>query len=206
MNNQLSKKEIDALRIIRNAVVHGQKSPSLRDLAELLGYSSPRSTSLITEKLSDLGYIKRGDNGGWQILKDFRHNKSSAQTIAVPLVGNVACGTPILAEENIESYISVSTRIAKPGHKYYFLRAQGDSMNKKNIDDGDLILVRSQQVADNGDLVVALIDDSATVKEFNITSSSVILRACSTNNKHQPIILHDDFAVQGVVESIIKLK
>lgn len=78
----------------------------------------------------------------------------------------MACGSPIFAEENIEAKIPVSIHFAKPPHKYFFLRAKGDSMNKRNIDDGDLILVREQHTANDKDIVVALIDDEATIKEF----------------------------------------
>lgn len=204
MNNKLSKKEIEAFRLIRNAVMHEQKSLSLRKIAELLGYRSPRSATVITKKLMEEGFIKRKADGNWQILKDFNHELSIAQTVRVPLVGCVACGTPILAEENIEAYIPVSIKIAKPGGKYYILKASGDSMNQKGIDDGDLVLVKSQQTADTGDLVVALIDDSATVKEFNKTDNAIILKPYSDNKKHQPIILHHDFMIQGVVQSVIK--
>lgn len=205
MNNNLSKKEMEAFKYIRDAVIHGQKTPSLRDLTKLLNYSSPRSAMLITEKLTERGIIRRKDDGDWQILRDPNADLANAQTVKVPLVGSVACGTPILAEENIEAYIPVSTRLAKPGNKYYILRAQGDSMNKKGIDDGDFILVRSQQTADEGDLVVALINDSATVKELHATDNAIVLKPHSTNKDHQPIILHEDFTIQGVVQSVIKL-
>lgn len=204
MNNKLSKKEIEAFRLIRNAIVHEQRPPSLRKIAEILGYRSPRSATIITKKLTKEGFIKRKNDGGWQVLKDFDQGLSVAQTIKVPLVGCVACGSPILAEENIEAYIPVSIQIAKPGNKYYLLRAKGDSMNKKGINDGDLVLVKFQQTAENGDLVVALIDDSATVKEFNKTNNAIILKPYSTNKKHQPIILHNNFVVQGIIQSIIK--
>ena len=78
----------------------------------------------------------------------------------------MACGAPIFAEENIEAKIPVSVHIAQAPYKYFFLRAKGDSMNQKDIHDGDLILIREQHTANDNDIVVALIDDEATIKEF----------------------------------------
>jgi repressor LexA len=119
-------------------------------------------------------------------------------------VGSVACGIPILAEENIEAMIPVSKGLAKPGNRYFLLRAVGDSMNLAGIDDGDLVLVRQQPAAKNGDLVVALIDDAATIKEFYRAGDAVVLKPKSKNKRHQPIVLTEDFQVQGIVVKTIK--
>jgi repressor LexA len=198
----LSKKEMETIRHIRNAMAHGKKTLSLRDLAKLLGYSSPRSANIITDNLVNKGYIKRKSDKSWQILKDLEDNPLRARTIDVPLVGSISCGLPVLAEENIEAYFPISTKLANPNNKYYLLIAKGDSMNKKGINNGNVLLVKSQQIADNGDIVIALIDDSATVKEYYKTNSCVILKPKSTNKDHKPIILHNDFNVQGIVKHV----
>ncbi|MCX7698830.1 MAG: transcriptional repressor LexA [Candidatus Goldbacteria bacterium] len=125
------------------------------------------------------------------------------QTVQVPVVGRASCGKPILAEENIESTIPVSTKIARPPYKYFFLRAKGDSMNLAGINDGDLVLVRQQQTAQNKDIVVALIDDEATIKEYNIMEDKVILKPKSDNPVHKPIIVTRDLKIQGIVVSTI---
>ena len=78
-------------------------------------------------------------------------------------------------------------------------------MNKKGINDGDLVLIRQQQTANNGDIVVALIDDEATIKEYHHNVNTIVLKSQSTNNKHQPIILTHDFRIQGVVEAVIPM-
>jgi repressor LexA len=83
------------------------------------------------------------------------------------------------------------------------LKAKGDSMNKKGINPGDLILVRQQHTAKNGDLVVALINDEATVKEYRILDEAIALVPRSTNPKHKPIVLQDDFMIQGVVQKVL---
>ena len=107
---------------------------------------------------------------------DLADDNSQARTVPIPLVGTAPCGSPLLAEENIEAMIQVSTTLAKPPHRYFLLRARGNSMDKANINDRDLVLVKQRVSADNGDLVVAIIDDEATIKEFKRTKSAVVLR------------------------------
>jgi repressor LexA len=125
------------------------------------------------------------------------------QTVAVPLVGAVACGLPSLAEQDPEALIDVSTRLARPGHTYFLLRAQGTSMNKSGINNGDLVLVRQQPVAQENDRVVALINDEATIKHFHREGGLVILRPNSKDKAHKPIVLTDDLQVHGVVVAAI---
>ncbi len=112
---------------------------------------------------------------------------------------------PIFADENIEAEVSISVEMIKSGYKYFLLRAEGDSMNEGGINNGDLLLIRQQPDANNGDRVLALIDEEATVKEYSRNGGMVILKSKSTNKIHQPIILTSDFRIQGVVEEIIKL-
>ncbi len=201
--NKLSVKQSEAMRFIRNRVVHGGKTPSVREIMTALNYQSPRSAALILDKLVSQGLLKKRADGSIQMVQDLQNTISHARTVNIPLVGNVACGTPILAEENIEGYFPVSTQLAKPGHEYFLLRANGDSMNRAGINDGDLVLVEQQSTADEGDKVVALIDDAATVKKFHIGDGAVVLRPQSNNPQHKPIILTEDFQIQGVVKATI---
>lgn len=205
MNNnaKLTTKQVEAMRHIRNCIAHSGKSPSVRDIMRALNYQSPRSAVLVIEELINKGLLKKRENGSIQLVRDLEEKSYHAQTVNVPLVGVVACGTPILAEENIEGYIPVSTRLAKPNHKYFLLRAQGDSMNKAGINDGDLVLVKQQPAADEGDKVVALIDDGATVKQFHWADGAIILKSRSTNSAHKPIVLTDDFQIQGIVITVL---
>jgi repressor LexA len=109
----------------------------------------------------------------------------------------------MLAHENIEAYIPVSTNLAKRGYKYFLLRASGTSMNQAGINDKDIILIKQQNIAENGDRVVALINDEATVKIFERTNSVIILRPKSTEQKHKPIILTDNCQIQGIVIAVL---
>lgn len=195
----LSRKEIDAIRHIRNALVHFGQAPSVRDLQRLLGYRSPRSAADILDRLTERKIIRRRADGKLQLLEDPEEQRQHAQTIDVPLLGSIACGVPFIVEENAEAMIPVSVRLVQPPHRYFLLRAVGDSMDDADIQDGDLVLVRQQPNAKNGERVVALIDNEATIKCFRRTDGAVILSPRSTNKNHQPIVLTEDFQVQGVV-------
>ena len=200
---EITAKQLEALRFLRNAIVHDGHSPSIRDLAHALGYKSPRTAFLVLAELIDGGWLKRRSNGGLQLRKDLPETDDHARTIQIPLVGSVACGAPLLAEENIEAVIPVSTALAKPGWKYFILRAKGNSMDQAGIEDGSLLLVRQQPVAENGDKVVALVDDEATVKEFQRERDLVVLKPKSSDKKHKPIVLTENFIIQGVVKSVL---
>lgn len=200
---KLTEKELQALRHLRNAIVHDGYSPSIRDLARALGYKSPRTAFLILNSLIEQGWIKRKTDGELQVRKDLPGADDRAQTVLVPLVGNVACGVPLLAEENVEARIPVSTNLLKSGSKYFLLRAIGDSMSQAGIEDGALMLVRKQPQAENGDKVIALIDDEATVKEFHREKEVVLLKPRSKNKEHKPIVLTENFEIQGVVTSVL---
>jgi SOS regulatory protein LexA len=143
------------------------------------------------------------ERGSVMVIEAPFTDSDSEQTVEVPVLGRAACGMPMLAEENIEQYIPVSKKIAASPYKYYMLRAKGDSMNQAGINDGDLVLVRQQSTARHGDIVVALIDDEATIKEYTATGSAVVLKPHSDNAIHKPIILMRDFMVQGVVVTTI---
>ena len=202
---QLTKKESEAIRQIRNFLMRKGRTPSVRELKSLMGYRSPRSAAVIINQLISKGFLRRKPDGSLQFIKNLEGDVTRAQTVEVPLVGTVACGTPLLAEENIEAMIPISVKLAKPYHKYFLLKASGDSMNQAGINDGDLVLVRQQPTAKNRDIIVALIDDEATIKEFHLSDETIILKPQSTNKQHKPIILTKDFQTQGLVISTIKI-
>ncbi len=199
---QPTKKELEALRFIKNRLLYRGESPSVRDLAKALGYRSPRSAALILLKLAMRGVLVRREDGTLKILKDVDSN-FGAYTINIPLVGSAPCGAPLLAEENVEGFIPISRDLAKPPYKYFLLRAVGDSMDQAGIKDGELALVRQQETAQDGDRVVALVDDQATIKEFHRGKDVVLLKPRSRNKKHRPIIVTRDFRVQGVVVATV---
>jgi repressor LexA len=197
------RREQEALRYIRNALVHG-RSPTVREIQGALGYRSPRSAAEILGRLIERGLLARRPDKSLQLRRFPEENASHARTIDVPLVGTAPCGEPMLAEENIETTIPVSVALARPPHRYFLLRASGDSMNRAGIETGDLVLVRQQPQAESGERVVALIDGEATIKEYHPAGEVVMLRPHSTNKAHKPILLSSEFQIQGVVVATIR--
>ena len=202
MTKELSDKDKKAFALIRNKLVHYGESPSLREINEITGGKSPRSASLVIDRLVDQGLITKGVRGV-KLANTQARRLNSISTVMVPLVGNVACGVPIFAEENVEALIPVSIDLAKKTSTYFLLRVNGDSMNLAGINNGDLVLVRKQDTADSGDKVVALINEEATVKIFERANGLVILKPKSNNETHKPIILTDNCIIQGVVVAIL---
>jgi len=205
MHEKLTNKEADTIRVIRNHLMKFGRTPSVRNIRDELGYKSPRSVSIILDGLIQKGILDKDDDGRIRIIQfEFESNSiDNAQTIKIPLLGSVACGSPIFAEENIEAEIPVSTKLVNVSNKYFLLRATGDSMDESGINDGDLVLIKQQHTADDGDQVVALIDGEATIKIFQRKDGFIVLKPNSKNKSHQPIILTCDFRIQGIVVSVI---
>lgn len=197
---KLQPKEFKALFLIRNALVYGQEFPSFRAINEHLGFKSPRSAYVLVDRLIKKGYIEKTPGGNFKLLKDIDEKVQTERTVEIPLVGIAPCGLPLLAEENIEEMVSISQRLARPGARYFILRAVGDSMNQVGIQDGDMVLVRQQPVANEWEKIIALINDSATIKEFHRKDGKIILMPRSSSPIHQPIIVPEEgFIIQGVV-------
>lgn len=199
--SDLSQKELVAYRYIRNQLVHYNHAPSVREVMKQLGSNAPRSAELVINSLIERELLqRRKESGKLQLTDDILTSSESISTVNLPLVGRVAAGVPILAEENVEAYIPVDGRLLRGNAQdHYLLRVYGNSMNLKGINDGDLAIVKIQPSAERGQNVVALINDEATVKEFIPAEGKIILKPHSTDKSIQPIILQDDFLIRGVV-------
>lgn len=198
----LTENDKKAYNLIRNKLILEGKKPTLREINTVTGGKSPRSASIVIDRLIKLGLLKKSGES-LKLTEDLSINPSSIETVNVPLLGSVTCGLPMFAEENIEALIPISTKLAKKGSQYFLLRAIGDSMNQVGINSKDILLIKQQNTAENGDKVVALINDEATVKVFERTSSAIILRPKSSNPQHKPIIVTDNCQIQGVVVMIL---
>lgn len=199
----LTPKENDALYEIRHAIRLLGRFPSVRELMISMGYKSPRSAAVLLERLEEKNFLERDALNRLSIPAEPEESSFSADTINIPVVGSARCGTPDWAEQNIEEYVKVSTRLAPRDRQHFFLRAKGDSMNEAGIEENDLVLVRVQNTATDGERVVALIDDEATIKEFHRRNDIVVLKPRSNNPVHQPIIVSDSLQIQGVVVTAI---
>lgn len=170
--------------------------PSYREIAAGVGLSSTASIHRHIKRLEECGKL---DVNGRRGVSTKRHKMSIQQ---VPVVGQIACGTPILAEENIEEYIPILKGELGTG-EFFALRAHGDSMIKAGIDDGELVFVRRQDTAEEGDIVVALIDDTATLKRFykDTKRHKIILRP---ENDAYDDMEFDDIVIQGKAVKVLK--
>ena len=175
-------------------------APSTREIADAVG-SDCGSVSRYIRYMEEQGMLERC--GTRNISTGL--SKSKTKVVNVPLVGAIACGSPILAEENIEEYLPVPPSFAH-GKDYFFLRAKGDSMINAGIDDGDLVLIHSQSQANKGQIVVALVDDEeATLKRYYPGSGQVILEPENDDYEHITVNLAmQHFSIQGVAETVIK--
>lgn len=180
-----------------NSYVQNRRQPSLEDLFRIANILKID----VRELLDKDALMKNEQTGSLSDSEDFV--TENAQTIKLPLIGSIACGTPILAIENIEAEIPVSLDLIKGSSKHFLLKAVGNSMNISGINDGDLVLVKQQNTAENGNIVVALIDAEATIKELHKTKEAIVLKPHSTEPKHKPIILDRDFKIQGIVITTI---
>ncbi len=171
--------------------------PTIQELADILGISTPSVRDQVSQ-LVRKGYVKREAKKarGLTILREPTEEVLSLR--AVPIVGKVAAGQPILAEENIIGEVLVDSRVARHG-RYFALEVQGDSMMDADIDDGDLVVVRQQPLAESGDIVVALLGEEATVKRLYIRDETIELRP--ENPGHRPITVgpEDELRILGKV-------
>lgn len=196
----LTQPDLKALAFIKKTFRLTGAAPSMDQIRVALEYKSKRSAWLIVHKLAKHELIKY-DNAQITLLGD--HSEVGESTVPVPLIGSVAAGAPSLAEQRNEGVVRISTQIAKPGRKYFLLRADGNSMNQAGIQDGDLMLIRQEVTAREGEIVVALIDDEATVKFFERQGDHYLLRPKSSDPRHKPIIVHADLRIQGVFVTVI---
>lgn len=183
------------LDFIKDFQIREGRSPSFRQIAKAVSFPSLETAQRYVKILHDRNLIER-DNIGKIVIPT---KLEAGKTITASLVGQVACGTPILAEENIEKTVQLPTAIFG-NRRSMLLRAKGDSMIGVGINDGDIIVAEICNQADNGQIVVALIDDSATVKTFYKKKEHIILHP--ENPKYKDIITKN-VVIQGIVRHVI---
>ena len=202
MTEQLSDRQTKILDYIRYVTKVRNYPPSVREIGEAVGLSSSSTVHNHLNQLERRGLIKRDPSKSRtvQLTSDIEVSEERRNAISVPIVGNVAAGSPILAEQNIEDHVLLSADIAKDG--YFLLRVRGDSMINAGILNDDMVLVRPQHEASNGSIVVALVDGDATVKRFEKSDGHVKLIA--ENPAYEPIITNN-VSLVGQVRGVIRL-
>ena len=186
---KISKKQLEILEYIKTQLLKRGFPPSVREICEAVNLKSTSSVHSHLETLEKNGYIHRDPTKPRAIeILDDTFNLTRREMANVPLIGRVAAGEPILAEENIENYFPIPLDML-PNNDTYMLTVKGESMINAGIFDGDYVLVEKRNVARNGEMVVALIEDGATVKTFY--KEEGIIRLQPENDYMEPILLHD---------------
>lgn len=173
--------------------------PTLSQIASGLNIGTTTAHRYITELIAR-GEIEKNNRYGNLQTKNIA--KTISMSDKLPIVGDIACGSPILAEENIESYVTFSRELLGSG-KFFILRAKGNSMINAGINDGDLVIVRQQETALEGQIVVALIDSEATLKRYFIDRRMKKIRLHPENDDMEDMYF-DSIAIQGVAVKILK--
>ena len=199
---RITAKQSEILEYIKSQIINKGYPPSVRDICEAVHLKSTSSVHAHLETLEKNGYIRRDPTKPRAIeIIDDNFNLPRREVVNVPLIGQVAAGQPILAVENITNYFPIPAEFLN-NSETFMLNVKGDSMINMGIYDGDMIIVRRQQTADNGEVIVALVDDSATVKRFYKEDGHYRLQP--ENDFMDPIIV-DNVEIVGKVIGLIRL-
>ncbi|MBR6390869.1 MAG: transcriptional repressor LexA [Lachnospiraceae bacterium] len=188
-NGKISAKQQQILEYIKEEILKRGYPPAVREICEAVNLKSTSTVHAHLERLEKNGYIRRDPTKPRAIeIVDDSFQQVRTEMVSIPVVGRVAAGEPILAEQNIESYFPVPASMVPNGDSFV-LNVKGDSMINAGIFSGDQIFVHACDTAKNGDMVVALVDDSATVKTFYKEADHIRLQP--ENDDMDPIIVND---------------
>lgn len=196
--SDLTHRQQQVLDFIREATRRDGYPPTVREICTQLDLSSPSTVHAHLANLERLGYLHRDPSKprALELADELRPPRP------LPLVGRVAAGMPVLAEQNVEEYLDVPS-VLRRGDDDFVLRVAGDSMSEAGILDGDFIVVHQQSAAENGEIVVALVEDEATTKRFFKEGDRVRLQP--ENELYEPIVLAaNDVAVVGKVVGVLR--
>ncbi|MDP3058181.1 MAG: transcriptional repressor LexA [bacterium] len=203
MKSSLTKRQVEILDFIKKEVRSKGYPPSVREIGVAVGLNSSATVHSHLARLESKGYIRRDPTKprAIEVLDGAPFGSPLSEIISFPIIGQVTAGAPILAVENIEDYFSLPAHFVPPG-EIFMLNIQGDSMIEAGINSGDMVLVRKQNTAQNGDIVVALLEDEATVKTFYKESTRIRLQP--ENRTMQPIY-SSDVAILGKVVALYRI-
>lgn len=187
---KISQKQQEILDYIKACILKKGYPPAVREICEAVHLKSTSSVHSHLETLERNGYIRRDPTKPRAIeVLDNQFSTQRREAVQVPIIGTVAAGQPILAEQNIEEYFPIPSEYLPAGGEVFILRVKGESMINAGIFNGDQVIVQQMNIAENGDIVVALLDDSATVKRFYRENGHYRLQP--ENDTMEPIIVSD---------------
>ena len=198
---KISAKQQEILEYIKDEILHKGYPPAVREICQAVNLKSTSSVHSHLETLEKNGYIRRDPTKPRAIeIMDDTFNLTRREMVNVPVIGNVAAGQPLLAVQNIENYFPIPAEYM-PNQETFMLKVKGESMINAGILDGDHILVERQSTASNGEIVVALVDDSATVQTYYKEDGHYRLQP--ENDTMDPIIV-DECSILGKVFGVFR--
>jgi len=195
---KLTQRQQQVLDVVRQHIDQTGYPPTRADIARELGFKSANAAEEHLKALARKGAI--------EIIAGASRGIRLPDSAGIPIVGRVAAGNPVLAQENIEDYCDLPPSFFKPSADY-FLKVQGDSMINVGIFDGDLLAVHSTPVANNGDIVVARIEDEVTVKRLHRTNQKHLVELLPENSDYDPIkvdLREQQFAIEGLSVGVLR--
>ncbi|MFA7289634.1 MAG: transcriptional repressor LexA [Melioribacteraceae bacterium] len=208
MKKELTEKQNDILSFIDDSISMNGYPPTYREIGKQFGIASTFGVKRHIDALIKKGYVTTESNSSrtLSIIDNTPKNKSISfdNSIEIPIVGRVAAGQPILAQENIDGNILLDRSMINGRSECFGLKVKGDSMKNAGIYEGDLVIVAPQKDANNGDIVIALLGDEATMKRFMKTKDHVVLRP--ENEDFNDIIVEDieSFSLIGKVVGVFR--
>jgi len=202
--DELSTRQQEILQLIRNKVSERGYPPSVREIGEVLGLRSPSTVHSHLSTLVRSGYLRRDPSKprAIEVVESGTDHIERSPHRDVPLLGRIAAGTPILAEEQIDEIFTLPTEFTGSG-PVFMLAVRGDSMEGAGILDGDYVVIRSQQDAANGEIVAAMVDgEEATVKRFERQGNTV--RLISENPAYEPMAFEAGVQIIGKVVAVLR--
>ncbi|NLN55916.1 MAG: transcriptional repressor LexA [Clostridiales bacterium] len=194
---ELTQKEKRIYEYIESTIENEGYAPTVRDICAALGIKSTSTAHLYLRRLDEKGYIKKYDGKSRAVSLERSKFGDKEKTLRVPLLGKVTAGMPITAVQNYEGYVDFPVSMARNSSNLFALRVYGESMKDAGILDGDIVVVEGRQYADNGEIVVAMIDDEATVKRFYREKDRVRLQP--ENSAMKPIYSKDVMVLGKVI-------
>ena len=202
-SGKITTKQSEILEYIKNEILNRGFPPAVREICDAVNLKSTSSVHSHLESLEKNGYIRRDPTKPRAIeILDDNFNLVRREVINVPIIGKVAAGEPIFAVENMEGYFPIPAEYMPKGKTTFMLEVKGESMVNAGILSGDKVLVQQQATAENGEMIVALVEDSATVKTYYKENGHYRLQP--ENDAMDPIIVEGDLQILGKVIGVFR--
>jgi len=207
MKKEITDRQKEILDFIQDYVEFNGYPPTYREIGKKFNIASTFGVKRHIDALIKKGFLNSSGNNQSRTLSLVVNNnpiKKNENILEIPVVGRVAAGQPILAEENIEGNLSIDKHFIGSRTECFGLKVRGDSMINAGIFEGDLVIIQPQKEAQNGDIIIALLQDEATMKRFEVENGKVLL--IPENDKYEPIIVNnpDNFSIIGKVIGVFR--